>query len=160
MNESPKMPSWLPEMFQVDPWTEKSFDLMYDIFKQSFISSKACYRGYVVWFFPEKEDGRETIFWHLTTREDKESGERLPDFRRCERLPWARPMVDNTNDPAVLAWDYEEGTGDIKTYIWLKDFDYLIIMKKYKNNQRRLITHFGLNFRISKKNYQGNSRID
>jgi hypothetical protein len=151
MSETPKKPSWLPEMFRVDPWTEKSFDILYEIFKQSFISSKAYYKGFVVWFFPEKEDSRETIFWHLTTREDKESGVRLPDFRRCERLPWARPMIDNANDPSVFAWDFEEGNGDIKTYVWLKDFDYLIILKKYKDGQRRLITSFWVEYQNFKE---------
>lgn len=32
-----------------------------------------------------------------------------PNYRRAERLPWARPMLDNVGQPEILNWDYEEG---------------------------------------------------
>lgn len=60
-------------------------------------------------------------------------------------------MIDNANDPSVFAWDFEEGNGDIKTYVWLKDFDYLIILKKYKDGQRRLITSFWVEYQNFKE---------
>ncbi len=50
----------------------------------------------------------------MTSREDKATGTRLPDLRRSERLPWARPMINNAGQPEVLDWDYEEGDGTIK----------------------------------------------
>jgi hypothetical protein len=139
-------PEWLPEMFPVNPWTEQTFDLLYEIFKRDFKDSQPNYRGLTVWFFPEKELDKELVFWHLTTREDKESGERLTDFRRSERLPWARPMLDNADTPEVLDWDYEEGDRTVQTYVWLKDFDYLMILKKYPDGRRRLITSFWVEF--------------
>lgn len=74
------------------------------------------------------------------------SGNRLPDFRRAERLPWARAMLDHLDDPAVLHWDYAEGDGDIHTYVWLQALDYLIVMKKYHDGRRRLITAFRLEY--------------
>lgn len=145
------IPDWMPDMFQVNPWTENTFELLYRIFQTDFVDSQPCYRGNTVWFFPEKEDGKEVVFWHLTSRVDKTTGERLPDLRRSERLPWARPILDNPDKPEILDWDYEEDDGTIKTYVWLKDYDYLIILKKYRNGRRRLITSFWIeyqNFRI------------
>lgn len=145
------IPDWMPDMFQVNPWTENTFELLYRIFQTDFVNSQPCYRGNTVWFFPEKEDGKEVVFWHLTSRVDKTTGERLPDLRRSERLPWARPMLANPDKPEILDWDYEEDDGSIKTYVWLKDYDYLIILKKYRNGRRRLITSFWIeyqNFRI------------
>lgn len=35
----------------------------------------------------DKEEG----FWHAVSRKDRDSGERLPAYRRAEHLPWARP---------------------------------------------------------------------
>lgn len=133
-------PAWLPPMFAMSPWSVELMESLYVLFKRDFIDHPANYDGHRVWFFPEKDRGKELIFWHLVEREDKSMGERLPDFRRSERLPWARPMLDNLAQPAVLHWDYEEGKGDIHTYVWLKDFDYLIVMKKYRDGQRRLVT--------------------
>ncbi len=106
------------------------------------------------------EDGKEKIFWHLTTREIKPKkiprrkrkfypvnrkdteGERLPDFRRCERLPWIKPLIENPLQPEVLAWDYEEGDQRIKTYVWIEKYDFVVIMKKYPDGKCRLITSF------------------
>lgn len=147
-------PDWLPEMFPVNPWTEKSYDSLYVVFRRDFINNQPNYRGYVVFIFPEQEDGKEKIFWHLTSRDDKETGERLPDLRRSERLPWVRPMIDNTLQPEVWDWDYEEGDGTIKTYVWLKDFDFVVILKKYDNGNRRLVTSFWLEYSNTKKKMQ------
>lgn len=139
-------PDWLPKMYPVNPWTEKTHELLYEIFQKDFVNTQPQYRGYVVWFFPEKEDGKEVVFWHLTSREDNAVGERIPDLRRSERLPWARPMLDNPDKPEVLDWDYEKGDGSIKTYVWLKDYDYLVVLKKYKDGRRRLLTSFWIEY--------------
>ncbi len=134
------IPAWLPEMFQVDPWTGETFEALYEVFRADFIATRPSYLGQEVWYFPEVEDGKLEIFWHLTAREDKERGERLPDYRRAERLPWAHPLIDHHLSDQLLAWNYEEGDGDIHTYIWLQDGDYLIILKRYPNGDRRIIT--------------------
>jgi hypothetical protein len=109
------------------------------------------YEGYEVWFFPESEDGKELIFWHLTHRFDKNTGERLPDLRRSERLPWARKMIDNFQKPEIWAWDYGESKGKTNTYIWLKDHDFLVVMRKYKSGGRRLITSFYIDYQHYKR---------
>lgn len=139
-------PDWLPDMFAVNPWTGQTYELLYNLFEKDFKDSQPCYRGHTIWFFPDKEDGKELIFWHLTSRKDKQNGERLPDLRRSERLPWARPMLDNFIEPEVLDWDYEEDDGDIHTYVWLKDYDYLMILKKYRDGGRRLVTSYWVEY--------------
>ena len=140
------LPIWLPEMVSVNPWTQETFDILYVIFSRDFKDSQTIYKEHIVWFFPEMEDGKELIFWHLTHREDKDSGERLPDLRRCERLTWVKSMISNSEKHEVWAWDYKEGDGSIKTYIWLKDFDFLVLMKKYPDGSRRLITSYYIDY--------------
>jgi hypothetical protein len=144
-------PNWLPNLFVVNPWTHDTYDALYQLFRDDFVESQIDYQGYSVWFFPEMEDGREKVFWHLTSRVDNETGDRLPDLRRSERLPWVRPMLENHLHPEVLAWDHEEGDGSIKTYVWLKDFDFVVIMKKFPDRTRRLITSFWLEYPNAKK---------
>lgn len=150
-------PAWLPEMFPVSPWTEFTFEDLYEIFKRDFINSQPLFQGNKIWFYPEKANGKELIFWHMTERDEgddkaKPSGTRTADFRRCERLPWARPMLDNSTDSALLVWDYDEGKGGTKTYVWLQHFDYVVIMKKYPDGRRRLVTSFWLEFDSKKRN--------
>jgi hypothetical protein len=119
-------PDWLPPLWRMSPWGEAVMEQLYAIFRRDFIDNPARYDGCEVWFFPERERGKELIFWHLVEREDPPgSGHRFPDFRRCERLPWARAMLDNHAEPQIKAWDYAEGDGDTRTYVWLEALDYV-----------------------------------
>lgn len=130
-------PDWLPEMLLLNPWTE---DILYEVFQNDFIHSQPRYRNYIVWIFPEKTDGKETVFWHLITREDIKTRKRLPDVIRSARLPWVRPMIEHPDESEIIDWDYLEGSGNIHTYVWLKEHDFVVIMKKYKDGRRRLVT--------------------
>jgi len=60
-------PQWLPELFSVNPWTESTYSDLHHIFIRDFIDSQPQYQGQAIWFFPEMEDGKHVIFWHLTT---------------------------------------------------------------------------------------------
>lgn len=144
-------PEWLPDLFPVNPWGHGTYDALYEVFERDLKVSQPVYDGQTVWFFPDVEDEKEKIFWHLTSREDKEAGERLPDLRRSERLPWVRPMLEHPEEPEVLAWDHEEGDGTIKTYVWLENDDFVVIMKKYSDGRRRLITSFWVEYENTKR---------
>jgi hypothetical protein len=139
--EHPATPDWLPPLLTVSPWSADTLDDLYEVF-QTDIASQALYlNGDRIWYFPNRSDDREDVFWHLTHKENAE-GEREPDLRRCERLCWCGPVLANCGLPDVLAWDFEEGTGDVKTYVWLHEHDYLIVLKRYPDGRRRLITAF------------------
>lgn len=168
------MPDWLPALATVDPWTETTYGMLYSIFCHDIRDNHLLFRGNNVWIYQEKEDGKEKIFWHLTTREDKRQSiprrkeklypppqvtpqpqppERLPDLRRCERLLWVKPLIEHPSDPHVLAWDYEEGDRTIKTYVWLRGYNFVVIMKKYPNGKRRLITSFYVDEEYKEKDF-------
>lgn len=165
------MPSWLPQIFCVNPWGEDTLERLYLVFCRDIRDSSLKYCGYNVWFFPEKEDGKEKIFWHLTSREKKkqivprrmkkyhnevedENNTRLPDLRRSERLPWIKPMVEHPGDSELLCWNYLEGDASIKTYVWLKDLDFVVIMKKYEDESRRLVTSFYVDSEFKKNDLE------
>jgi hypothetical protein len=147
-------PDWLPPIVRVSPWREETFDMLYSIFEQDFKVTQPVYKGNKVWFFPEIEDEKETIFWHLTHRKNKRTGERLPDLRRCERLSWIRAIIENPEKPEVLDWDYKEGDGSVKTYLWLKDLDFLVLLKKYRDGRRRLITSYHVDYPHKRRRLQ------
>jgi hypothetical protein len=166
------MPEWLPAKALVSPWTLNTYEVLYEIFCRDIRDYALRYKGNDVWIFKDMEDGKETVFWHLTTRETKpvkvprrkrrfcsavqprEERERLPDLRRCERLPWVRPLIEHPSDPEVLAWDYEEGDRTIKTYVWIKDYDFVAIMKRYPDQKRRLITSFYVDTKFKRDDFE------
>ncbi|MCH7499999.1 MAG: hypothetical protein IH886_08320 [Nitrospinae bacterium] len=75
-------------------------------------------------------------------------------MRRCERLTWVKAIIENSNQPEVLEWDYKEGDGSVKTYLWLKNYDFVVIMKKYRDGGRRLITSFYVEYSHTRKNLE------
>lgn len=144
---------WLPPLIKMSPWDEQVLESLYAVFVRDLVRDPPFYRGGRVWCFPDQERGRECLFWHITEREDPpHSGNRLPDFRRCERLCWIRALIEHADDPAVKAWDYQEGSGDVHTYLWLETFDYVVVMKRYPDGRRRLITAYRIDYESKRHN--------
>jgi len=63
-------------------------------------------------------------------------------------------MIDNSSKPEILAWDFLESDHTIKTYIWLNDLDFLVLMKKYPDGGRRLITSYFVDFPHKRRKLQ------
>ncbi|MBE0658097.1 MAG: hypothetical protein IH602_10430 [Bryobacteraceae bacterium] len=124
-------PSWLPPMVSVNGDAAEVFAMLYRVFSGDFRGAPKRLSGLPVWWDrriadPPYEEG----FWHLITRLDKASGVRLLDPRRAERLPWCGPVIANSTAPEVAVWDYEEGSGRVRTYVWLLNHDYLVVLEK------------------------------
>jgi len=125
------LPNWLPDMVNVNGEPHEVFAMLYGIFDADF---RQCRRQLLA--LPIRWDRRvidppyEEGFWHLITRKDYSSGDRLLDFRRAERLPWCGPTITNCGDKCVKVWDYEEGDRRVRTYVWLEAYDYVVILEK------------------------------
>lgn len=124
-------PSWLPPTVLVNGDPAEVFAMLHRVFSGDFRDAPKRLSGLPVWWDrrivdPPYEEG----FWHLITRLDKASGERLLDPRRAERLPWCGPVIANSTEPEVEVWDYEEGRGRVRTYVWLRAQDYVVILQK------------------------------
>ena len=126
----PDKPSWLPEMISVEGEPKAIFETLYRIFSKDFKETRRTYKTYPVWHDRRIIDGKyEEGFWHLISRDDKKTKERLFDPRRAERLPWCGPTISHSSDAFIKAWNYYEGKGGISTYIWIEDLNYVIILK-------------------------------
>lgn len=161
----------LPSLFQVNPWKENTFEELYRYFCVNIRDAHLKLNGNDIWIFPEKEDGKEKIFWHLTSRyskpkkisrrqrkfykkEEQLKLDRLPDLRRSERITWIPAIVKKSKSTEILSWDYLEVGGSIKTYLWLKNENFIVILKKYNNNTYRLITSFYIDQDYKRKNFE------
>lgn len=83
--------------------------------------------------------GKEASFWHLVTTGDIEE-ERTPDLRRCERIRWARAVIDNIGDPAIKRWENTRD-GNTNICLWLECENYLVVLGK-RNNYVLLLTAY------------------
>jgi hypothetical protein len=72
---------------------------------------------------------RAYTFYHLTHKGEIES-EREPDFRRCERIAWVKPTIENTEKWNLKFWK-QSRNGKSRVCIQLKveeDVDYYVIL--------------------------------
>lgn len=124
-------PAWLPSTISLDGRWEETLTRLYRIFEQDFILTKCFFEHREIWWNNVKLDGKyDEGFWHIISIKDQATLERIPDFERAKRLPWCAPLISNSHDPATKCWDYEEADGKVRTYIWLEQWDYLVILEK------------------------------
>jgi hypothetical protein len=130
-------PSWLPDLLDLaGEWTAIR-DSLYEIFRSEIVCGGLSLDGKRVWHDRRVLDGGlEEAFWHLTTRDDAGAGERLHDPRRSERLHWVSEIIRHASDPAVSRWTSSE-RGRSRTYLWLEEFDFLVVLEERRLAGRR-----------------------
>lgn len=131
------LPDFLPPILDLGGTWEEILDRLYSVFHHDFKESAVRHSGVRVIFdgriMPDGQ-GKEEGFWHVVLRKDTDRKERLIDYRRAERLPWAKPMMESTTINEIRVFDYDHGTKDVgvRRYVWLADYDYVLILQKKK----------------------------
>jgi hypothetical protein len=125
-------PTWLPEIVQLEQFKGdwgRFLNAIYTIFRKDFVISRPIFRGnrlgckrYPLY------DGKEATFWHVI-QEGKDEDKRVPDLRRCERVPWIRPVIEHEQEPVIKVWENTRGY-EIRICLWLEDFEYLVVLAK------------------------------
>lgn len=131
------MPDFLPSMINLDGLYQEIIERLYEVFRKDFIQNRACHLGRSVTFnglIDEFSQGKVEGFWHVITRADSANTERLIDYRRAERLPWAKPLMETPYHNEIKFFCYEEGDcrKGIRNYIWFENGRYVVILKKRK----------------------------
>jgi hypothetical protein len=122
-------PNWLPSLKIYNGDWGTYVDEIYPVFKKDFVDSQPLYSGKPVFIIREPLlGGKEHSFWHVTSKGEDESS-RIPDFRRCERIGWIRPVIDNANDPCLKCWDELRG-GKLRAHLWLESQEFLVVLEK------------------------------
>lgn len=123
-------PLWLPALLLLEDhhgdW-QRYFEAVYAAFEQDFVMSKPEFRGKRLGLKRHPEyDGKSATFWHMMSTGEDEA-ERLPDMRRCERIRWPRPMIDNSTDPVLKVWAEPKGKWQ-RIHIWFEQEGYLVVL--------------------------------
>ncbi|MFZ5818761.1 MAG: hypothetical protein ACOYYJ_02580 [Chloroflexota bacterium] len=121
---------WLPPLvlfadYQGD-W-DRYVEVLYSYFKQDFVDSRPKFQGKQLQLKRHPiEQGKEATFWHLIS-EGKTEQERNPDFRRCERIRWPRPIIENGSEPPLKIWENAR-KGERRICLWLEQEDYVVVL--------------------------------
>lgn len=127
MNDSP---DWLPPLVLFSDYNgnwDRYLEAIYACFKQDFIDSTPVFQGRRLGLkrLP-MTNGKEATFWHMTSEGTNEE-HRTPDFRRCERIRWRKPVIESSKDPKVKCWVAVKRNED-RIHIWLEDEDYVVVL--------------------------------
>lgn len=136
--------------------TTQLFDALYRYFHEDFVAQKT-YLNSEIYIDPkshQKDEEKELVFWHLTTKEtkiNKKIGkrwvteiERVFDGRRAERLSWIKKIIENHSETDIKMFYHKETNEkqNIRLYLWLEDYDFVVILQKIGKNSSYLVTSF------------------
>ncbi len=149
-----ELPNWLPEFEPLENYDgdwQIYIDALYLIFKQNFIDSITYFRDQKIGLKRTPIiDGKESTFWHITSEGEIED-ERMPDLRRCERIRWPKPIIENHTDDSLKIWT-EKHKGEQRIHIWFQDDGYLIVLNR-RNGYLILWTAFHVARERQKQKY-------
>ena len=132
---------------------------VYEVFIRDFVKQKTKFRGeeLKLKWHPVYQDKAYT-FYHMTHKGEDEQN-RSPDLRRCERIPWASPTIENCDNWNLKIWPQvrtgKGGTRD-RLCLWLElvdEADYIIILD-VRDNYKLLWTAFVLQYSHEKRKKQ------
>lgn len=101
---------------------------LYQVFMQDLTGGILEYSGRKV--FPRRHaevNNKWAGYWHLI-QEGPIEEERTPDFRRCERLPWIRWVIENAlTHSEIDVWENKRPGGERSTLLWYRE-EYLVVL--------------------------------
>ncbi|MDE7176117.1 MAG: hypothetical protein K2N75_08800 [Helicobacter sp.] len=130
-------------------------NLAYEHFKKDFILTPLYLADYI-YINPQshrKLKGKEKIFWHITTRENKNNKKREFDIQRACRICWIKQIIINYTHQEVKAF-YHKEKREIRFYLWLYNYDFVVILQKLGKTDSFLVTSFYIDKGYNKKIYQ------
>jgi hypothetical protein len=122
---------WLPPLMEFNGYGgdwESYLMAIYAGFRTDFITSSPAFRGRRLGLKRHPViQGKEATFWHLIS-EGKVEENRTPDFRRCERIRWPKPVIEHESETEILVWIEPRGSNDDRIHIYLPAERYLVVL--------------------------------
>jgi hypothetical protein len=129
------LPDWLPPLVLLEDFGgdwDSYLEAIYTYFKRDFIDSRPVFRGtrLALKRHPVSQ-GKEATFWHMTS-EGKDEATRTPDLRRCERIRWPRPIIEEADAKGLKVW-VSVRNNENRINIWLEGEDYVVVLAQRKD---------------------------
>ncbi len=143
------------------------FDILHPYFIRDFVDSQTTI-GSGIYVDPNSQglrDGKEEVFWHITTREKKKKVKQGKHFvniktrpydpdRAC-RIEWIKPMLTNhTHGDIKLFYRKEtKGKKPVRLYFWAHQHDFVVIVQKLGESDCYLVTSFYITESYKRSSY-------
>lgn len=130
-------------------------DKLYQIFLRDFVDNELYFDNKKVNIrINPKENGFEHAFIHLTCESNNthnDINDRIPDFRRCERLEWNRkiiehyPCLDSCSGCSKIFYYEEEYKNKIRIVLLFENVRFKVVLEK-REKYILLITGYYINY--------------
>lgn len=154
-------PLWLPEMESVEGPLEDVLRRLYRRFLADLGASTCLFQELPVGWDQASiaVEGQfyDRGFWHLVSRKDQKARDRRFDPRRAERLSWCAPLLTNAHDESVWVWNYREGHGRLRTYVWLRHWSYVVVLEAISmraGEVMQLVTAYHVDGRATERGFK------
>ena len=106
---------------------------IYKVYVESIASAGLTFNGLNVscQFRPESQ-GKHFGFWHVISEGETEE-DRIPDFRRCERVTWISYLIANVESDENISWWENKRGADTHVVIWHEAENFVVILAKRKD---------------------------
>jgi hypothetical protein len=149
-------PVWLPKELLLAALWPAGRNVLQAAFNNDFVVQTPQFMGLKVAHVTQLNitHGICETLWHIVSKEvlvfnplkRRKEPQRQFDLKRAKKIPWCKPSIEQAADPAVMQWDKRESTGKIRSYVWLKHWDYVVILERKtaasKQQYAMLITAF------------------
>lgn len=124
------IPEWLPPLVLFNDYGgnwDAYLEAVYEWFRRDFIDNKPMFQGQRLGLKRHPlSKGKEATFWHMIS-EGQDEENRIPDFRRCERIRWPKAVIEHHQDPRVKYW-VSVKRKENRIHMWMEDVDYLVVL--------------------------------
>jgi hypothetical protein len=122
--------SWLPALMEFNDFGgdwEAYLEAIYKIFTEDFINYRPIFDNLPVQRRKHPlVQNKEATFWHIIAEGEKEE-ERTPDLRRCERICWPRPIIEQARNRGLKIWKNKRGSQTC-VCLWFEPVEYLVVL--------------------------------
>jgi hypothetical protein len=122
--------SWLPDLLELKDcngdWNAY-LEAIYAVFRVDFINSIPKFNGLPVRHRRHPlVRNKEATFWHIIAEGNIEE-ERTPDLRRCERIRWPKPVIEQARIRGIKIWKNKRGSQTC-ICLWVEAAEYLVVL--------------------------------
>ena len=129
---------WVPSLVLLEDsggdWEAYLADL-YRYFQRDFVRDKPVFNGTRLGLKKHPIiQNKEATFWHFISEGEVED-ERLPNFRRCERIRWPRAIIDHAplsgESNGIKVWKSKR-KNENRISIWFEAENYFVVLAERK----------------------------
>lgn len=156
---------WLPPLVEISDYDgdwKKYLQALYEVFSHDFVDNMPQFEERPVqnkWH--PLIDGKEYTFWHCISTGSVEK-DRIPDFNKCKRIRWPRPVIEAVVNGRVRYWRNERRNKrrgkEKRVVIALEDFSYVVILAERGKGYFLLWTQYPVQQEHQRRKLEGEWR--